>query len=131
MQFGEEKNLPNPVVHFEILGKNHEALQQYYHDLFDWNITQASPDFPYGLVSVEEQGEGIGGGVGSSMDGRPQAMFYVQVDDIQTSLDRAAELGGDITMPVTVIPGMVAFAHIKDIEGNLIGLVSSETPPAE
>ena len=123
--------MPNPVVHFEILGKNHEALQQYYRDLFDWNITQASPDFPYGVVSVEEQGEGIGGGVGSSMDDSPQAMFYVQVDDIQTSLDRAAELGGDITMPVTVIPGMVVFAHFKDIEGNLIGLVSSETPPAE
>ena len=33
----------NPVVHFEILGKDHEALQQYYRDLFDWNITQASP----------------------------------------------------------------------------------------
>ena len=118
--------MPNPI-----LGKDHEALQQYYRDLFDWNITQASPDFPYGVVSVEEQGEGIGGGVGSSMDGRPQAMFYVQVDDIQAAVDRAAELGGEIVMPVTVIPGMVVFAHFKDIEGNLIGLVSSETPPAE
>ena len=123
--------MPNPVVHFEILGKDCEALQQYYRDLFDWNITQASPDFPYGLVSVEEQGEGIGGGVGSSMDGSPQAMFYVQVDDIHAAIDRAAELGGEIAMPVTVIPGMVVFAHFKDIEGNLIGLVSSETPPAE
>ena len=123
--------MPNPVVHFEILGKDHEALQQYYRDLFDWKITQASPEFPYGLVSAEEQGEGIGGGVGSSMDGGPQAMFYVQVDDIQAAVDRAAELGGEIAMPVTAIPGMVTFAHIKDIEGNLIGIVSSETPPAE
>lgn len=123
--------MPNPVVHFEILGKDHEALQRYYRDLFDWNITQASPEFPYGVVSAEEQGAGIGGGVGSSMDGSPQTTFYVEVDDIQASLDRAAELGGEIAMPVTVIPGMVIFAHFRDIEGNLIGLVSSETPPAE
>ena len=123
--------MPNPVVHFEILGKDHEALQQYYRDLFNWKITQASPDFPYGLVSAEEQGEGIGGGVGSSMEGGPLAMFYVQVDDIQASVDKAAELGGEVVMPVTVIPGMVAFAHFKDIEGNRIGLVSSEVPPSE
>ena len=126
-----EISLPNPVVHFEILGKDHEALQQYYRDLFDWNITQASPEFPYGIVSAEEQGAGIGGGVGSSMDGSPQVTVYIEVADIQASLDRAAELGGEIAMPVTVIPGMVIFAHIKDIEGNLIGLVSSEAPPAE
>ena len=123
--------MPNPVVHFEILGKDHEALQQYYRDLFDWNITQASPEFPYGIVSAEEQGTGIGGGVGSSMDGSPQTTFYIEVADIQASLDRAVELGGEVAMPVTTIPGMVIFAHFKDIEGNLIGLVSSEMPPAE
>lgn len=123
--------MPNPVVHFEILGKDHEALQQYYRDLFDWKITQVSPEFPYGIMSADDQDEGIGGGIGSSMGESPQAMFYVQVDDIQASVERAAELGGEIIMPVTVVPGMVIFAHFKDIEGNLIGLVSSEAPPAE
>ena len=127
----KEKELPNPVVHFEIVGKDHEALQQYYRELFNWNITLASPEFPYGVVSAEEQGAGIGGGVGSSMGGDAQSTFYVEVDDIQASLDRAVELGGEVAMPVTVIPGMVIFAHFKDIEGNLIGLVSSEAPPTE
>ncbi len=46
--------MPNPVVHFEILGRYHESLQQYYRDLFDWKIVQPSPDFPYGIVSVSE-----------------------------------------------------------------------------
>lgn len=123
--------MPNPVVHFEILGKDHEALQQYYRDLFGWKITQASPDFPYGIVSADEQGEGIGGGVGGSMDSDPKVTFYVQVDDIEASLGRAGELGGEVAMPVTVIPGMATFALFKDPEGNLLGLVSSETPPAE
>ena len=127
----KEKELPNPVVHFEIVGKDHEALQQYYRELFNWNITLASPEFPYGVVSAEEQGAGIGGGVGSSMGGDAQSTFYVEVDDIQASLDRAVEMGGEVAMPVTVIPGMVIFAHFKDIEGNLIGLVSSEAPPTE
>ena len=59
--------MPNPVVHFEVLGKDHESLQKYYSDLFGWKITNASPDFPYGLVSADEQGAGIGGGVGGVM----------------------------------------------------------------
>ena len=123
--------MPNPVVHFEILGKDHERLQEYYGKLFGWKITNPSPDFPYGLVSTEEQGSGIGGGVGAAADGgNAQVTIYVEVEDIQASLDRASELGGEAVVPVTTIPGMVIFAQFKDPEGNVVGLVSSETPPA-
>ena len=124
--------MPNPVVHLEILGSDAAALQQYYRDLFDWKITQASPDFPYGIIKADEQGEGIGGGVGGTMEGgEAQATLYVQVDDIQASLDKATKLGGQTVIPVTPIPGMVTFAQFKDIAGNIIGMVASETPPAE
>lgn len=30
--------MPNPVVHFEIIGQDAEALQQYYRDLFGWSL---------------------------------------------------------------------------------------------
>jgi len=63
--------------------------------------------------------------------GSPQATFYVQVDDIQASIDKATKLGGQTVIPVTPIPGMVTFAQFKDIAGNIIGMVASETPPAE
>ena len=120
--------MPNPVVHFEILGKDHESLQKYYSDLFGWKITSASPDFPDGLVSADEQGRGIGGGV--MPGGDAQLTIYVEVEDIQASLDRAGELGGETIVPVTNIPDMVTFAQFRDPEGNIVGLVSSETSPA-
>lgn len=123
--------MPNPVVYFEALGSDYGGLQQYYRDLFGWKITQLSPEMEHSAVSVDEGGEGIGGGIGRSMTGSPQLTFYVQVDDIQASLDRAGEIGGETATPVTVIPGMVTFAHFKDPEGNLVGLVSSEIPPRE
>lgn len=27
-----------PVVHFEVIGKDGEKLQSYYAELFDWNV---------------------------------------------------------------------------------------------
>lgn len=127
----KENRMPNPVVHFEILGKDHETLQKYYSDLFGWKITNVSPDFPYGIVGADEQGKGIGGGVGGVMPGgNAQLTIYVEVEDIQASLDRAGELGGETIVPVTTIPGMVIFAQFRDPEGNIVGLVSSEVPPA-
>jgi predicted enzyme related to lactoylglutathione lyase len=44
--------VPNPIVHFEILGNDAAGLQQYYRDLFDWKITNASQDFPYGIIDA-------------------------------------------------------------------------------
>lgn len=124
--------MPNPVVHFEIAGNDPQALQQYYRDLFGWNIVDASPmpDFPYGIINADEQGSGIGGGIGGAMSGDPYVTFYVEVEDIQAALDQAVELGGSVIRPVMSIPGTVTVAMFQDPEGNCVGLVVSETPPA-
>ena len=35
------------------------------------------------------------------------------------------ELGGDVMIPENPIPGVGKFAWIKDIDGNLVGLINS------
>lgn len=56
-----------PVVHFEIIGKDAEKLSSYYSDLFGWKIQSDNP-FSYGIVpredNVSSEGIGIGGGIG-------------------------------------------------------------------
>ena len=49
-----------PVVHFEVIGKDGEQLQRFYADLFSWRIDADNP-LKYG--SVEDAG--ITGGIGS------------------------------------------------------------------
>lgn len=53
--------MPNPVVHFEIFGKDAARTQQFYRDLFGWTVNADNP-MNYALVEAEERG--IGGGVG-------------------------------------------------------------------
>lgn len=117
--------MPNPIVHFEIIGKDGPALRDFYSRMFDWEI-QVPPEMDYGLV--ENKGEGINGGVGGGEDS--SVIFYIQVDDPQAYLNKIENAGGKTVVPVTTIPGMVTFAQFADPQGNVVGLVSSETPPA-
>ncbi len=121
--------MPNPVVHFEVMGKDSAKLQQFYSGLFDWKIQNMAEMGNYGMVEAEKAGEmhGIGGGIGASQDGSSLVTFYVEVADPQAFLDKAVSMGGSVAMPVTDM-GMVVVAMFSDPEGHMIGLVKSGTP---
>lgn len=113
--------MPNPVVHFEVVSPNREAIQKFFSELFEWKLDINNPD-DYGMVDNEEHG--IPGGIGGTSDGAPgHATFYVQVKNLQASLDKAESLGGKTVMPPMEIPDMVKMALFADPDGNVIGLV--------
>ncbi len=109
-----------PVVHFEILGKEPKKLREFYAGLFDWHVDANNP-INYGVVDTHGEG-GIGGGIGPAQ-GPNQVTFYVQVDDLQGYLNKIEGMGGKTVVPVTEIPDMVTFAMFADPEGNVVGLV--------
>lgn len=111
----------NPVVHFEIMGKDGEKLQQFYSTLFGWKIDASNP-MKYGLVEKGSDA-GIGGGIGAAQDAPPYVTVYVQVGDLQAYLDKVHQMGGKTIVPPTEIPNMVTFAMFQDPEGNCVGLV--------
>jgi predicted enzyme related to lactoylglutathione lyase len=118
-----------PVVHFEInTAGDAAALHQFYRDLFDWHI-QADNPMNYGLVDTHA--DGIGGGIGGVEEGgTPATRFYVQVPDINATLAAVEAAGGKVVMPREVLPGMVTLAMFADPQGNVVGLVEPEPPPA-
>jgi predicted enzyme related to lactoylglutathione lyase len=119
--------MANPVVHFEVLGRDGAKLQQFYQDAFDWKIDASNP-MNYGIVDTGSE-DGIAGGIAAADE--PQATFYVSVDDPAATLEKIKTLGGTVVQDVTLIPGMVTMALFEDPEGNRIGIVASEPPPAE
>jgi uncharacterized protein len=122
-----ETEVPNPVVHFEILGPDAKKLQDFYSSLFGWTI-DANNEMQYG--TVDNGGQGINGGVAPSDDGGPRSIFYISVKDATEHLQKIESMGGKTVTPATVIPGMVTYALFTDPAGNLIGLVNEEMPPA-
>ena len=110
-----------PVTHFEVMAKDGKRAQEFYGNLFGWkfNIVEGG----YGMVDTGVK-MGINGGIGQVTENvAPHTMFYVQVEDVQSHLDKAVSLGGKVVMPLTEIPNMVTYAQFADPDGNVIALV--------
>jgi uncharacterized protein len=114
--------MKHPVMWFEVLGKNGEALTNFYGTLFGWSF--GGDTTKYGLV--ENGSRGIPGGIGESYPGTRQwVTFYVETPDVAASLAEAERLGGRVVMPRTTQPG-VTIGVFEDPEGHAIGLVEAK-----
>ncbi|UWZ86491.1 VOC family protein [Occallatibacter riparius] len=120
--------MPNPVVFFEILGRDKAALESFYAGLFEWQMTPANSEAPdtYAMVST---GRGISGGIGKSMDGGPgHVTFYVEVENIQDALSRVESRGGKRVLGPEPLPNGPVIALFTDPEGRVVGLVEAANP---
>ncbi len=117
--------MAHPVMWFEVMGKEGDALRSFYGALFEWTFKVQGPA-RYGLAETGD-GRGIPGGVGQAADGyRPWGVtFYVETPSIDDTLAGAERLGGKTVMPRTVLPG-VTMGLFADPEGHVIGLVEPD-----
>ncbi len=111
-----------PVVHFEIYGQNEAELQEWYRKLFDWHVDSDNP-MSYGVVDTHGEG-GINGGIAKTDFSSNGVSVFIEVDDLQATLDRIEAAGGKTVVPVTEM-GVVTLAMFTDPAGNRIGLVKS------
>jgi uncharacterized protein len=112
----------HPVVHFEIGCRDRDKTGRFFADLFGWHIQQNGPASTIDTASPS----GIPGHI-TSLNHEPYhyTMFYVEVEDVQAYLDKAAALGGKTLVPPIRIP-TGTFAWLSDLDGNVIGLLKPE-----
>jgi uncharacterized protein len=118
----EEIIMAASVVHFEIVGGKGNQLEKFYGELFGWKIDSNNP-MKYGIVDTGGGPGGINGGVGVTQDGSKRVSIYVQVDNLQATLDKAEKLGGKTILPPTEVPGGPKLAMFADPAGNVTGLM--------
>lgn len=110
--------MANPVVWFEIMGKNGSDLREFYAELFGWKY-ELDAAVNYGMVEAAERG--IAGGIGEN--DRTWVTFYVSTPSIDAKLAEVEKKGGRTLMPRTQLPGGTTLAMFADPDGNAIGLV--------
>jgi len=121
-----------PVVHFEIIGRDPARLREFYGALFAWEFdvgdaasSAVSEPGRYGFVTAESNGEGAGpnGGVGGGESHQPRVLFYVAVPDVEAALQDAERLGGARVLGPERAPDHgLAVGRLSDPEGNIVGV---------
>jgi hypothetical protein len=115
--------MPNPIVYFEVMGKDKTGLEDFYRAVFDWQLTPAGENYAH--VSP---GGGLNGGIGTSMDGGSgYVTFYVEVANLADTLTLVESRGGQRLMEPEQMPKGPRIALFKDPEGRVIGLIEAGT----
>jgi uncharacterized protein len=138
---GRRVTVGQPVVHFDIIGRDPAELRRYYGELFGWEFDTGGPVAPsvseagnYGFTDAGRGvdtggtpgGVGIPGGVGGGDGHAPHVVFYIGVPDVSAALRKAESLGGKRAMGPERSPGTdLVVAHFTDPEGNLVGLAGT------
>lgn len=123
------------VVHFEIHADQPDRAIAFYTRLFAWQFHKWDGPVPYWLIVTGPGSErGIDGGLqpregARPVPGQPNNSYVCTVDvaDLDATIARAVELGGDVALPRMPIPGVGWLAYLHDTEGNVLGLMQSDS----
>ena len=122
------------VVHFEIPADDLTRAKEFYGAVFDWQL-QDIEGMEYTTVTtvpVDEQQMptepgAINGGLVPRSDDVAVPVLTVDVDSIDETLKTVEAAGGAVVRSRTELPGMGAYAYLRDPEGNVVGLWETTT----
>jgi len=105
------------IVHFDVAGPDEAALHRFYAGVLDWRVEPQGPG--YALVRTPD-----GGPDGAVVEGSDASLTLgVAVDDLEATVARVTELGGEVLMPPTD-NGWVVKALVVDPAGNRLSLIA-------
>ena len=119
------------VVHFEIPFDDAERAHAFYREIFGWQLN-AVPGMSYTLASTGPTGDQgasepgyINGGLLRRQNPNDTPIVVIDVDDIDATLARIEEHGGQTLLGRQAVGEMGWAAYFKDVEGNAMGLWQS------
>ena len=113
-----------PVVQFEIGCRDVERAGNFHAELFGWTVGDV-----HGTTAAVDTGSDRGvPGAFTALGHEPHrdVHVYVEVEHVDTTVERAQAGGGDVVVGPLDIPGDAPygrFAWITDPDGNTVGLL--------
>ncbi|MFS8105211.1 VOC family protein [Lentzea alba] len=116
------------VVHFEIPVDDPERAGEFYGAVFGWEAHKWGPQDYWTMATGQEPGTGPGaeGALTPRAEAPEGVLVYVDVEDVDTALAMVEKAGGSVVHGKMPIPTIGWSAHVRDSEGNLIGLFQSD-----
>ena len=121
--------MKHAIVHFEIPADDVKRAQGFYKELFGWQFSNPPGFDDYWAV---DQGEDASHGIAMMKRQNPThgPTNYIGVESVTDSLAKVEQLGGNVLMPKSPVPGMGWFAQCQDTEGNVFALWQDDASAA-
>jgi len=114
--------MAHPVIHAEIRSQDPDATRAFFAELFGWKYSDGA--FP-GYTFVDPGVEGaIPTAIGPLQGGADAVLFFIGVEDVEATLERAEQLGGKTIQPAQQVPG-VTFGVFADAQGHIVGVAAN------
>jgi predicted enzyme related to lactoylglutathione lyase len=111
--------VPGRIVHFELPAGDADRAASFWRGVFGWDIGSSMMEgFDYRMFQTSEE---QGGAVMPSDKAGEGLIVYFDTDDIEASIAKVRELGGEAEDKAPV-PGHGWFASCRDTEGNRFSL---------
>jgi predicted enzyme related to lactoylglutathione lyase len=123
------------VVHFEMPADDRERMSKFYQRVFGWQTQMLGPEMgEYVTVATTESDDN-----GPKKPGAINGGFYprkkdwpaqypsivIAVDDIQKSIKKVRDAGGNVLGDPMEIPGVGKYVSFMDTEGNRVAMLQA------
>ncbi len=118
------------IIHFEIPVDDPERASSFYRDTLGWEIS-ALEGMAYWLVRAGAPEEpGADGALIGRGDIHRTPIVIAGVDDVDETLRRVGQAGGEVLQGKLPVPGVGWSAYVRDSEGNTIGIFEADSTAA-
>ena len=115
-------------MHFEIPYDDGDRARAFYRDAFGWQLRSCREGLHLANTGPTARGGQEPGFINGGMmrrEGPDGPIIVIDVDDIDASLAKIEELGGQTLLGRQQVGEMGWAAYFKDVEGNSMGLWQS------
>jgi uncharacterized protein len=110
-----------PVMHWQIVTKNPDALGKFYSKLFGWEINTNNA-LGYRMIDTVSE-RGINGGIWPAPPEAPGfVQLLIEVGDVARHVQEATALGAKVIVPPQKLPDGDEMAVLLDPEGIAFGI---------
>jgi len=118
------------VVHFEFTADDPERANNFYSQVFGWQIEKWNGPVDYWLIMTGPRDKpGIDGAMSRRSDFLPPTTVIVDVESVDEYVDKIIAAGGIVVAPKMAIPGVGYLAYCQDTEGNVFGIMNDDPNP--
>jgi len=116
------------VIHFEILADDAKRISRFYERVFGWTVQKWNGPIDYWFLMTGDPKEpGIDGAFAMRQGPDDFNVNTIGVPSIDDAIKRITKNGGKIIRPKSTLPGVGYLAYFKDTEGNIWGIMQSDT----